>query len=136
LSYFFKELVVCKLYASRPSDNELFIVGKGFKGCEPDHPYLKALTTTANSMFDANKYPKPFLSTVIKLVKDITHRRTEYITEHIELVHKCLKHKGVPNNNPTVSKYYDDNNDYIKEWYALFPIIPIDDEKKLKLKYD
>jgi len=143
VSYFFDEFYLCKPYTSRMANSETYLVGKGFKGnATLDHPYIKAMFDRISNridikipIFDASLYPKLYLSTIIKSAKDLTNTQIEKLDADIDRVNKCLinRHKGNPRDNPVVSDFYESVEPLIEEWYQLCNILPIADEKKLKM---
>lgn len=142
-SYFFDEFYLCKPYTSRMANSETYLVGKGFKGADIEHPYIKAMFDRISNripinvpMFDAHSYPKEYLKLIIKSAKELTTSQIEKLDADIKRVNKCIasKYRGHPRDNPVIKDFYDSVSSLIDEWYQVCPILPISNEKKLKMK--
>ena len=142
-SLFFDEFYLCKPFTSRMANSETYLIGKGFKGgVYFEHPYIQALFDRINGtvpievpIFDAREYPKEFLATIIASAKDLAKSQIEKLELDIDRVYKCIqsKFKGPPNEEPTVKEFYKSVEDDIVEWFKLNPIVPIDDNQKMKM---
>jgi len=140
---FFDEFYICKPVTSRMANSETYLVGKGFKGnISPAHPYIKALLdkSTGKSkldipIVDARYYPKEFLNTIIQCARELANSQIKKINDDIQRCNDCIKSyfTGPPNKNPIVINFIKDNEFTIEEWYMKHPVLPIDDDNKLKM---
>lgn len=143
VSTFFDEFYLCKPYTSRMANSETYLVGKGFRGgVYLQHPYIVAMFDRISNrvdidvpMFDAKEYPKEYLLTIIKSAKDLSESQIKKLELDIQRVNKCLvsKYRGPPKEEPNVKEFYSSIESTIVEWYKLYPIIPITDNKKMRM---
>jgi hypothetical protein len=142
-AHFFEEFYLCKPYSSRSTTSETYLVGKGFKGgVYFNHPYIRAMMLRMTGIinkeipiFTSTVYPKGYLLSIVKAIKSLAETQTEKINTDIELTNKCANANtsNQLEENATVKAFHKTLEPTIIKWFTDNPVLPISDNKKLKM---
>jgi len=142
LSQLFDEFYICKPYTSRQANSETYLVGKGFKGADIDHPYVKAMFSKITSnkldvpLFDAKQYPTKYLQDIVKISEEIFGNQIDKLNHDLEKTKECInsRYRGKTQNNPIVKEFHVVVNEQVESWYMQNKVYPILESAKLQME--
>ena len=139
--HFFDEFYLCKPYSSREANSETYLVGKGFRGADIDHPYIQAMFDRIENkvqlevpLFDAKHYPKEYLKDLSEINEKIFLRQISKISADIDRVHKARRIKGDIRTNPVINEFQNRTEPELEKWYTDYPVFPIKSDDALNMK--